>query len=310
MTTAVGTEGPETQSQLENFVELAGRDHSIARDSASTLVVRDDILSFRALYNSISQPLDVTGAFMPESRWFTYVHDAPASSIYVVDNRAQERDTDPSDRRRRVTAATRQPMLSAIEGWAGSPLKAVAIFCHGDAVWLQLGFQLSTLLSLAEAIASKAAPDVRVILFACLTGASPEEQGEFPYGANGARKRQRLRHLLTERPAGAGGMAFTLRNLLVATNPDASVIAHTTLGHATRNPWVRRFSGPADSAGEWVVPPAGRGEEGFELWQRWRNTLNDPFNAERPSTLLWRFPFMTSPQICAHLEDLYTVEED
>jgi len=311
MTVPVGAEGPETQEQLDAFVRMAGRQgHRIARDSASTLVVRDDMVSFRALYNSLSQPSDVTGAFMPESRWFTYVHNAPAGSIHVVDNGAPEEGADPSAHRRRVTAATRQPMLSVIQGWSGSPLKVVAIFCHGDASWLQLGFQLNTLPSLAEALASKAAPDVRVILYACLTGASPAEESAFPRGANGASRLEQLRRLLTEQPAGAGGMAFTLRNLLVATNPGASVVAHTTAAHATQNPWVRRFAGPAGSAGEWIVPPAADGEEGFELWERWRHTLRDPFNSERPSPLLWRFPFMTGEQIRAHLEDLYTPEDD
>ena len=286
----------------------------LPRDAPVDLVVRCDVLCFRLLYNQPDRMNDVGGAFAPEACYFAYYNNLPYDHIHIIDN---------GDDNVRAAAARRADVVQVLdEHPAGELLSAVVFFCHGWAHGCQLGFSIDTLTELVEKLAARCRPDVRIILYACGTASSPEEES-LVVRRDGmtAEEREAARDdlaaraaVIAEQEAGIGGFAFTLRDLLVATNPDCQVIGHVTAGHATRNPEVRRFSAPAGSGGVRPIPhgsgPRGhrRGEvadPSYELWHRWAYTLAHPFDADRPSALIWHFPFMSDEEIRTHLADLY-----
>lgn len=315
MTAHFGVAGPETEAE---FQRLIGRrpERRLAREAPNGLVVRCDILSFRMLYNHPDRASDVGGAFAPEACWFTYHNYAPPDSIHIIDN---------GDENGRGNPARRADVLSVLDQYASDPLGIVAFFCHGWPNGMQFGFDLASLPTLVASLAAKSSPNVRIALYACETGASPEEGELEVLRRNIAHERRsatdeeaarqtRLRAAIAGQAAGEGGFAFALRDQLVATNPGCQVFAHITLGHSTRNPEVRGFAAPAGSAGVPVVahtaPPRGRDvaeadRAAHELWSRWSHTLAHPFDGERPSSLLWRFPTMTTDEVRAHLDALY-----
>lgn len=326
MSESFGEAGPET---AEEYAHLLGRlpERRLAREAPNGFVIRCDILSFRLLFNHPERRNDVGGTFAPEACWFTHYNYAPFDSIHIIDN-----GTDNGGPER----ARREAVLGVLDAHAGEPLELVAFFCHGWPVGMQFGFRLDSLPDLVAALAAKGAPGIRIVLYACETGASPEEgelevlrrdrahpatpETEEEEAAND-RREAALRATIAGQAAGIGGFAFTLRDQLVATHPGCQVFAHVTLGHSTHNPELRRFSGPAGSPGEPVVPHAPRPRRHEDeaaqaaraaartLWTRWQQTLADPFSTTRPSSLVWRFPLMTNEEIAAYLDDLYSDHE-
>jgi len=243
----------------------------------NSLIIRNDILSFRLRCNHPDRPNDVGGAFMPHSYYFSYYNFAPIKLTYIVDNGecalANGQITNPiSYLQRKLTVLN---FLDSLRG--DQPKSVIAFFSHGWETGFQFGFKTNTNVlyrgstindveALATAIARIATPDVIVILYACLTGADDN------------------------------GFAAQLRDRLVVSCPDCRVDAHKTLGHSTKNPFVNRFESPAGSAGQMVVP------HGHRLWNKWRRILSDPFG-ER-STLLWKFSQMTITEIHEHLDSI------
>lgn len=191
---------------------------------------------------------DVTGAFRPEALEFARIHGGVASSI---DNRQS------ADRMRADVLATLE---------AAGPVAAVAFFCHGWASGIQLGFRLPQVMELAEAIADVCPSGAPIVpLYCCST-------------ASGLRR---------SAPGGDGGFADRLRDALcVVGATGCRVIAHSTAGHTTRNPWVRDFSGPeAAVGGSWLVEPWG------PEWRRWVRTLRGPGD-ERLRFPMRRYPLL------------------
>lgn len=90
-----------------------------------------------------------------------------------------------------------------------------------------------------------------VVLFACLAADNPKQKGR---GTDG--------------PGTDGGFADELRDVL-AKKLGSSVIvyAHSTGGHATMNPYLAAFMGPASQGGYMVVRPRSG------LWPRWKRML-------------------------------------
>jgi hypothetical protein len=313
MTRHIGAAGPETEREYESML---GRriERRLSRDAPVGFVVRCDVLCFRMLYNHPHRTNDVGGAFAPEACYFTYYNNLAYDHIHIIDN---------GDANARDAADRRADVLQVLdEHPEGELLSAVVFFCHGWAHGCQMGFTNDTLTELVEKLAAKCRPDVRIILYACGTASSPEEEsltlfrrGKTADELRDARDDIEAREaVIAAQAAGEGGFAFTLRDLLAATNPDCQVIGHVTTGHATRNPDVRRFSAPAGSGGVRPIPHGTgprrtHGDEvadpSHELWRRWAFTLANAFDDERPSALLWHFPFMTDAEIRTHLADLY-----
>lgn len=123
----------------------------------------------------------------------------------------------------------------------------LAFFCHGWATGIQFGFGLAHIKQLAEAIATIDRPIVT--LFCCLTG--KDDAGHV---------------------GGDGHFADRLRDALCAAGAvECRVDAHTTAGHTTMNPHVRRFDGLGSPiggcGGQWIVAP------GSKLWPKWKAAL-------------------------------------
>lgn len=136
----------------------------------------------------------------------------------------------------------------------------LAVFCHGWANGLQL-VPMAHVADLAKAIAR---PGIVVTLYACSTADGP--------------------HL-----GGDGGFADALRDALCEAGASACCVdAHVTAGHATRNPYVRRFVGPlAATGGEYIIEPKSA------LWRPWVKALTGDFR--------WRFPLVATDAIRAAL---------
>ncbi len=138
----------------------------------------------------------------------------------------------------------------------------LAVFCHGWANGLQL-VPMASVKDFAKEIAW--ATDAPIVtLYACSTADGP--------------------HL-----GGDGGFADALRDALCKVGATGCVVdAHTTAGHTTRNPYVRRFYGAASPVGGvWIVEPKSA------LWRPWVKALQGPFR--------WEFPLLTVAEIHARL---------
>jgi hypothetical protein len=206
---------------------------------------------FVPMYNAVLRK-DVTGAFLPEAREFRAKH---GGTIHRFDNRK------PSTHRRVDV------LDGLIYGPTVTPFRSVSFFCHGLARSLQAGFDLDSVGLLAKAIRNVSVADVVVILYACSTASGLSRQS----------------------PGGDGGFADTLRDRLVEAGArHCRVVAHSTAGHATRNPNVRFFDGPGDVGGISPVDP------GDDLWRRWTHALKTDFRFD--------FPFMSIDAIRAYLE--------
>lgn len=197
---------------------------------------------------------DATGAFIPEAKAYAkHLTDAYMDVVGVdvvgFDNRA----TKPA-RRRETEAAIR----AATTGH-------VALFCHGLARGIQTGHDLTTVATLADALAGSAGPSGRLVvtLYAC--DAADTRTGG---------------------PGGDGGFADALRDALSERGITGHVDAHATTGHTTRNPYVRRFymdGAAAGTGGDWLVAP------GSPKWRAWVRALR--------GDMRWRFPWLTPAEI-------------
>lgn len=181
---------------------------------------------------------DATGAFIPcAERWA----DAHGGRVVRIDMS-----------RPATWQAARVIEVLTAQREAFAP--RVAFFCHGFTRRISFGLSLRNVRELARAIVPVGPPgstpatqgSPRVALFACASGDGPGPDGE-------------------------GGYADALCDALAdLTNGSALVVAHTTAGHTTRNPYKRRFAAVSrwgSMGGAWIVAP------GSALWSRWRDAM-------------------------------------
>lgn len=188
---------------------------------------------------------DYSGAFLPESRrcfdWF-------ASRGWNV-GYVEVGERDPIDPVLEGIADLNARQLALGFGPA-LPLDRLLIFCHGGARALYLGGLRVTrapgspFVRLVDALERHGSAALSVTLYACSAG-----------GGDG--------------PGGDGCFADELRDrFVVQAGRSLRVDAHSTKGHTTRNPYVRRFEGElAGVGGSWLVRP------GSQLWPVWRRAL-------------------------------------
>lgn len=187
---------------------------------------------------------DYTGAFRPEAHALAKLHDG--SKIVAIDVSQPPR-------------ARRQEVMNAIVTFAATNLQRIdliAFFCHGWRAGLQLGWTLQTLPMLAGAIWAVSGDAPRVALYACSAARG---------GAGGD-----------------GGVADRLRDALCERGASGcQVDAHTTKGHCSRNPYVRRFEGQGSpvggTGGQWIVMPLA------PLWRPWVRALRGPLRLRYPT---------------------------
>jgi len=149
-------------------------------------------------------------------------------------------------------AKQRAAVLDAADGFF---FGRIAFFCHGLPRSLGLGFDLSSVAELAKVLTGSSC----VTLFACSTGADEVH-----------------------------GFAARLRDELCRCGADnVTVDSHTTAGHTTENPYVRRFADytpRGGDGGQWIVAP------GSALWPKWRAALK----LSAPGGLWLRFSDMNT----------------
>jgi hypothetical protein len=140
----------------------------------------------------------------------------------------------------------------------------IALCCHGWRTGIQFGFRSGNAPELAEAIALYSGSMPTVALYCCSTGGGPGVGGD-------------------------GGFADVLRDALCREGAlQCHVDAHTTAGHCTRNPHVRRFEGLGSATGGaggfYLVSPSS------PLWKAWKLALSK-------TDLRLRFPLMGVAEI-------------
>jgi hypothetical protein len=219
-----------------------------------------DVLVFAPRHNSAGKK-DATGAFQPEALAFARRHGVPRNQLVYVDNTLGNGDM-------------RQIVLGAVAAFRqgatdGRPPEALAFFCHGLGKRIQFGFDATNVAELATSLSGAGGP--RVALYACNTGKASDAEALEVFG-------------------GDGGFADALRDALCRAGAGAcQVDAHTTAGHTTMNPNVRRFLGmgsPVGGVGGFYLVHVGQ----KELWRKWRTAL-------RETDLRFDFPFMSVAEI-------------
>lgn len=198
---------------------------------------------------------DYAGAFRPESQAFAKLHGIPPARIRAIDVSRPLAD--------RHFALCRE--IAA----APHPIDLLAFFCHGWPSGIQVGGVVTRIRSLAQTIANASGPTLRIVLYACSTAADPAR----PTPPNDSA------------PGGDDGFADRLRDALCAAGRQyCRVDAHTVRGHATQNPFVRRFSGDGSliggHGGSWIVAPHS------PQWPAWRLALEK-------TDLRFRFPLLS-----------------
>lgn len=209
---------------------------------------------------------DATGAFMPESGRFAEQLKRLHPDAHVVrvgfDNTLL-----PRHRRAQVEKV----IALGPAGDGAGHWDRVALFCHGTHRGLQTGHTLATLPRLVAALAPRLrGPNHAIItLYACSTADGKDTKAKGP--------------------GGDGGFADRLRDKLSVLGFLGHVDAHSTVGHTTINPFVRRFylDGQAEGyGGDWIVAP------GSPEWRTWVRRL-----ADKNDTLRFDFPSMTLPEV-------------
>jgi hypothetical protein len=118
-------------------------------------------------------------------------------------------------------------------------IDTVAIFAHGVRTSLGLDpegetgthwFRAAQIPAFAAAIQPNVSPNVRVLLFACSTGASSDKEANYKVT-----------------PGGAGGTGSFGEQLANALGGGATVYAHDVYGHTESNPFARVFAAGSDT---------------------------------------------------------------
>lgn len=218
------------------------------------------LLAFAPRYNKKRK--DATGVFQPEARRFLEYHHSSVSNLVLVDNR-------------KTKGQMRSQVLDVLGNY-DRYLDGVFFFCHGYKKGIQLGFDLHSVQRLSDAIAKASHNNSPIIcLYACDTGRDLDKDQFDDLEGFG----------------GDGGFADELRDGLCRAGAiHCRTVAHTTAGHATKNPNVRLFEGHGSSVGGlggfYIIPFRSK------WWKAWRAALRTDFR--------FAFPFMTMKDITEH----------
>jgi hypothetical protein len=196
---------------------------------------------------------DATGAFQPEARRFIEHHGQDSSMLVLVDNRMPDK-------------SMREKVLSTIRQYNRS-LNGIFFFCHGFKGGIQFGFRSKNVEELTAAMSTAFWFEDGVV---CC------------YSCDVARDADRDRYDETETIGGDGGFADLVRDgLCRAGCIYCHVDGHTTTGHTTKNPFVRRFEGAGSfiggHGGLYIVSPGKK-----QLFKKWRDLLKTDYRFDYP----------------------------
>lgn len=244
-------------------------------DTGNPTFKSGEILCFRPARNSHGKS-DVTGVFQPEAEAFVTYHGLdPDKHIVVLDNN-KSRYSLANEVIREIK--DRQP-------------KTTAFFCHGFTHYIQLGprspnhpFAQENDKKLFRKFC-KALADAydapTLLLYACSTGNDPDK--DEPDTAPGA---------------GDGSFADVCRDKMCEYGAVwCRVMAHTTAGPATINPYIKLFDGNGSRFGgtgaAFIVPPGTA-----KFWKALRRHL------QTDDSFRFRFPYMTLANIQEELSNI------
>ena len=218
------------------------------------------ILAIVCLHNQKGKK-DVTHAFLPEAKKLIKL-GANGSVIVRVDN------SKPFARRRREI---NRILNNYVE--AGEHFDSIAVFCHGWADGIQIGYTRRTVWQFAESIAALTSNSsvATVPLYCCSTGDDKEDNS------------------LAAAGTGDNSFADKLRDHMCKYDLTlCRVMAHTTVAHTTKNPMVLFMDGMGTpDGGVGGYPPVAPGSEN---WRAWKKALRD-------TNLRFRFPYMSVEHI-------------
>jgi hypothetical protein len=208
---------------------------------------------------------DATGAFQPEAKRFLKYHKQSFDNLFLIDNK-------------QTRAKMRKQVLKILRSLHCSN-PCIAFFCHGYRLGIQFGFCVGHAGSLARAI-TKLNP-VSVVFYSC----------------DVARDRDRSRRDdITDTIGGDGGFADVVRDEFAAAGArwGMNVDGHTTPGHTTRNPFVRRFAVESTDGGRGGYYIVSRKQK--KLWSKWRQELKTDFR--------FMYPILPTTAILDYLEGI------
>lgn len=216
----------------------------------STLIVRGE--------SNTPGRKDYTGAFLPESEAYRKAVGFE-SMVVTFDNS-------------RPFAQRAKQLLKRMQAMEITDnIDTVAFFCHGWGDGIQAGFTRRNIKALVAALNTAGLhrpleDDPTVILYCCSTGDDPDDDIEAAPGID----------------MGDGSFADAFRDeLCKAGHTECRVIAHTTAGHTTKNPYAIFFEGlgsPIGGVGG-IVPVT---PEQKQLWSTWVKLLKTSFRFEYP----------------------------
>ena len=200
---------------------------------------------------------DATRAFIPEAKRFVAHWRARGhrGEVHLIDTRKRN-----VNRRKQTVDAL----------WSHTRVKHIGIFAHGWRSGIQFGFRVNHVRALARAIEQVVVDDAPIVTLYCCSTAQGHTGGD-------------------------GGFADELRDALCEQGlTHCRIDAHTTRGHTTRNPHLRRFEGEGShtggQGGAYLVRPRSR------LWRAWARELR-----HRDATLRYEFGRLSVPEIHAIL---------
>ncbi len=186
---------------------------------------------------------DATSVFQPEAHKWLAVNGLDGPVIPFDNLRPKPR---------RMEEVLRK--LAAVDG----PIDVLACFCHGLKDGLQWIKSLDNIPEVSQAIL-RLRPAV-VLLMTCdaARDLDGDRQDDIRPGTGGD-----------------GGFADSLRDHLSSLGLPVTIYAHAVDGHATKNPYVRRFTPGIQAGADFVVSP------GSKEWRTWKSRLQDPKDSLR-----------------------------
>jgi hypothetical protein len=171
---------------------------------------------------------------------------------------------------------------------------AVAFFAHGTPMWMHgAGTSVYNCEELAERLSILNTK--LVIIYSCSCGRS---KGEWP----GYKMIWKSINIEDVKPD--DGVAFRLADAIAGYGKDVDIIAHTTSGDTTRNPFVVRLTGKAGykvTRLPIIERITGKEKKTFigavRRWKAWIKELK-----RKDSDLRYRFPFMKDMEIINELD--------
>ena len=210
------------------------------------------MLCFAPKFNTKGRK-DATGAFIPEAKRFLEHHGQDPSMLHLIDNTQSK-------------AQMRQWVLLSLGDFKNHHLDGVFFFCHGWRRGIQFGFTTKGLKRLATAIFDAADQNPRLCFYSCDVGRDADRKRTDDLKAFG----------------GDGGFADEMRDALCRAGARwCRVDGHTTPGHTTRNPHVRRFDGNGSTIGAqggyYIIPRTKKA-----LFKKWREALRGELRFDYP----------------------------